>query len=163
MAKIALLVVDVQKAYHEFPLMKSSVDLSLFTILPSIELFRQTKNPIFFIQNTDEYVPENSPSFELSPALKRLENEYQVIKHHANSFHKTDLHERLKKENVEFVVICGLSAGGCVNATVQGAMENGYKVAILQNGIAAIRDSYIQMTQETCPVVALEVLKYFLG
>lgn len=164
MTKTALIVVDVQKIYHEFPLLKPSVDLSLFTITPALQLFRETSNPVFFVQHADNsFVTEGSPGFKLSDAILRRESEDLIVKRYPNSFYKTTLGEKLKKAQVGLVVICGLAASKCVTATIQGALENDFSAAILQWGIADIKDSLIQHTYDTCPVVSLAVLKYFLS
>jgi nicotinamidase-related amidase len=162
MSKVALLVVDVQKAYHEAELMKKSVDWSLFAIREALEIFRNSKNPIYFVHHVGPLTPEGSEGFELSSALSRNETEYQIIKRHGNSFYQTDLKEKLLRENVNFVVICGLAAGGCINATMQGATESGFEAAILQHGIAGPKDSWVEVAHETHPVISRAALKYFL-
>ena len=164
MAKVGLIVVDVQKAFEEIGPLKEVLRMAqMFAICPALELFRQTKNPIFFVQHVGQLTPEGSPGFELSSALNRQETEYQIVKRHPSSFFQTNLKEKLNNEGVEFVVICGLAAGYCVNATMQGATENGFKAAILQHGIVSSKESHIQVTQETNPVISVEALKYFLN
>ena len=163
MKKTALIVVDIQKIYHEFPMLKNSVDLSLFSINSALQFFRQISSPVFFVQHADDsFVPEGSPGFELSDAIECKKDEYRIVKRYPNSFYQTSLAEKLKMEQVGLVVICGLAASKCVMATVQGAVENGFKAAFLQHGVADIKDSLVQTPYETCPVVSVDVLKYFL-
>ncbi len=163
MSKVALLVVDVQRAFQEIPVLKPSLEMAInFAIKPALELFRETKNPIFFIQHIGALTPEGSPGFELSTSFQRQEKEYQITKKFPNSFFQTDLKEKLAREDVGFVVICGMAAGYCVNATVQGATEAGLKTAILQHSIASHKESHIQVAYETNPVISLEALKFFL-
>lgn len=163
MTKTALIVLDFQKFYHAFPLLKPSMDLSLFTINPTLQLFRQTSNPVFFIQHADDIVVEGTSGFDISDAIHHGENEHRILKHHRNSFYQTTLAEKLQKEQVGFVVICGLAATQCVTATVQGASENGFRAAILQHGVADIKDDLIQTAHFTCPVVSLEALRFYLS
>ena len=163
MKKTALIVVDVQKIYHEFPLLKNSVDLALFAIKPTIQLFHQTSNPVIFVQHADDiFSIEGSSGFELSDAIECKENDYRIVKRYPNSFYKTPLAEKLVQENVGLIVVCGLAASKCVMATIQGAVEHGFQAAFLQHGVADIKDSLVQTPYETCPAVSIDVLKYFL-
>jgi nicotinamidase-related amidase len=162
-SKVGLIVVDVQKAFHESDLLKKSVDWSMYAIGNALQIFRDTGNPIFFIQDDGVFAPKGTPGFELSPALNVRENEYRITKRNPNGFFQTNLKEKLLGEKVEFVVICGLSAQFCVNATFQGAEENGFKAAILNHGIASLKETWVQTTLETRPLVSFDVLKYFLA
>lgn len=167
---VALLVVDVQKAYQHFRLPNESgkifgdtIEKSLWVIGQTLSLFREKKKPIVFVQHTDFMVQENSEGFKLADGLERKETEYQVIKRYPNSFFKTDLAEKLLKEDVGFVIVCGLAAGGCVDATVQGAMENDLGVAVLRHAVAGIKEDYVRVTQEIHPTISVEALKFFLA
>lgn len=163
MAKVALLVVDLQKAFYEVEALKAPIDMSMmFAVNPALGLFRETGHPVFFVQHAGEMSPEGSPGFDLLPALGRREKEYQVTKRMPNSFHGTELAGMLKNEGVEFVVVCGLSALFCVNATIQGAQENGFKVALLQHGAVSHDPNYARVAHEIAPVISLEALQYFL-
>lgn len=162
--KTALIVVDVQKFFHDFPLLKNSVDLALFSINSALQFFRQVSNPVFFGQHTDDsYLPEGCSGFELSDAIDRKSNEQQIVKRFPNSFYQTDLAEKLRKEQVGLVVICGLSASKCIMATIQGALENGFKAAFLQHAVADIKESLVLTPYEVCPVVSVDVLKYYMS
>lgn len=163
MSKVGLLVVDLQSAFTQIDQLKEPLNMAvMFGVMPALEVFRQTKNPVFFVQHAGPFTSEGSPGFDLLPALARRETEYSVVKRHPSSFFQTDLKEKLQKEGVEFVVVCGLAAGYCVNATMQGAVENGFKAALLQNGIVSHKESHIQVAYETHPVISVESLKYFL-
>jgi len=164
MSKVGLIVVDVQSAFSQIEPLKESLNMAvMFGICPALEVFRKTQNPIFFVQHVGDFTPEGSPGFDLLPALARRETEYQVVKRRPNSFLQTDLNEKLKSEGVEFLVVCGLAAGYCVNATMQGATEHGFKAAILQHGIVSHKESHVQVAYETHPVISVETLKYFLA
>ncbi|OAI48819.1 hypothetical protein AYO45_00660 [Gammaproteobacteria bacterium SCGC AG-212-F23] len=163
MKKTALVILSLQKAFHEFAPLKSAVDLSLFAINSALQVFRQTSNPVFFIQHTDDsLILEGSPGFDLIDNVECKKGEYRIIKRHRNGFYQTTLAEQLKNEQVGFVVVCGLAASKCVTATVVGALENGFEAAFLQWGVADIKETLTQTPYETIPVVSTEALKYFL-
>ncbi len=163
MTKFALLIVDMQNAFGEIPSLKESLGAALVTeICPIIELFRKTKNSIFFIQHVGKLTPEGTREFDLLAPLVRHENEFQIIKYHRNSFFKTDLADRLLESRIEFVVVCGYAAGYCVNATAQGAAEHGFKVALLRGGIVGDKETHVQVAFETHPVISRESLKHQL-
>jgi nicotinamidase-related amidase len=58
-----------------------------------------------------------------------------------SGFQGTDLDDRLKKRGVGKLVIGGLATDYCVKATVLDAIELGYAVTVVSNGIAGVNIS----------------------
>ncbi|HSW92989.1 MAG TPA: hypothetical protein VLJ15_01390 [Gammaproteobacteria bacterium] len=48
-------------------------------------------------------------------------------------------------------------------ATIQGALEHGFKAVFLQHGVADIKESLVLTPYEVCPVVSVDVLKYYMS
>ena len=51
---------------------------------------------------------------------------------------KTGLTHFLKQEKIDSLIICGLATEYCVKFTVLDALENGFKVTVVQDGIKGI-------------------------
>ena len=54
----------------------------------------------------------------------------QLEKRHASSFHGTELDEWLRDQNVDSVVVTGLTTSGCVRATAVDGLQNNYRVVV---------------------------------
>lgn len=167
--KVALVVVDLQKAYQHFRLPQeserlfgASIERALFIVKPAVDLFRERKQSVVFVQHSDPLVAEGSDAFQLADNLVAQPNERCIVKRHPNSFFRTELAEQLRADGVGFVVVCGFAAGGCVDATVQGANERDFGVAILRHGIAGLKDDYVRVSQEIHPTISTEALRFFL-
>lgn len=62
-----------------------------------------------------------------------------VIKEHwaQNGFANTDLDQQLKQHGVQRVIVIGLLANTCIEATARAAMELGYHVTLVKDATAA--------------------------
>ena len=54
----------------------------------------------------------------------------QLEKRHASSFHGTELDEWLRNQEVDSVVVTGLTTSGCVRATAVDGLQNNYRVVV---------------------------------
>ncbi|MFO7539566.1 MAG: isochorismatase family protein, partial [Chloroflexota bacterium] len=59
-----------------------------------------------------------------------------------NAFWETELDALLQSDGVDFVVVSGYVAEFCVLSTGRGALERGYRSAILADGIAGMNGRY---------------------
>jgi ureidoacrylate peracid hydrolase len=53
-----------------------------------------------------------------------------------NSFHGTDLHEKLRSHGIEKVILAGLTSQTCIEGTGRHALEAGYHVTFLVDAVA---------------------------
>ena len=60
---------------------------------------------------------------------------------------------------MDFVVVAGYIAEYCVLSTLRGALERGYRGAILYQAIASLDSRYTRFTVEISPHIALVDLK----
>jgi maleamate amidohydrolase len=72
---------------------------------------------------------------ELDAALGRLPNEDIIEKHWPSAFFDTDLADRLKQQNVDSLVITGLTTSGCVRASVLDGMQYEYPVVVPREAV----------------------------
>ena len=62
--------------------------------------------------------------------LPIVETDLQLEKRHASSFHGTDLDNWLRANQVDTVVVTGLTTSGCVRATAVDGLQNNYRVLV---------------------------------
>lgn len=96
------------------------------------------------------------------PALAPREGEVVISQHHMfDSFMGTDLEQQLRARGIERVVIAGLTSQTCVEGTGRHALEAGYHVTFLKDGVsefteaahrAAIDISYPTFGHETLSI-----------
>lgn len=132
MQKTALLVIDVQNAmfdesgpiYDGEQLLKNLQDL--------IDKARTANVPVFFVQHNDEEFISGTPPWEIHSSV--APNEGVVIqKHTPDSFHETELHEKLKAEQIQNLVVAGNQTEFCVDTTSRRAFSLGYNVTLVKD------------------------------
>jgi len=71
------------------------------------------------------------------PPLKPQGGEV-ILQHHRmfDSFHGTDLHDQLRANRIEKVIFAGLTSQTCIEGTGRHALEAGYHVTFLVDGVA---------------------------
>ena len=67
---------------------------------------------------------------QFDPRLPIVETDLQLEKRHASSFHGTDLDNWLRNNQVDTVVVTGLTTSGCVRATAVDGLQNNYRVLV---------------------------------
>ena len=67
---------------------------------------------------------------QFDPRLPIIETDLQLEKRHASSFHGTDLDNWLRTNQVDTVVVTGLTTSGCVRATAVDGLQNNYRVLV---------------------------------
>ena len=73
-----------------------------------------------------------------------------VISEHwgQNGFANTDLDLQLKQRNIEKIIVVGMVANTCVEATARGGAELGYHVTLVRDATAAFSFEAMHATQE---------------
>lgn len=111
-----------------------------------LNTFRQHSWPVFF--TTVVYQNEHQASIfrqrlpdlnilqqgshwtEIHPELDKQQNEHLIEKHWPSGFFATQLAEQLVLEEVDSLVVTGLTTSGCVRATVVDALQHNYPVFV---------------------------------
>lgn len=78
----------------------------------------------------------DAPWVRVDPRLAPREGEPVVSKLFASSFFGTNLATMLTSAGADTVVVTGASTSGCVRATVVDAMQYGYRVVVVEEGVA---------------------------
>jgi nicotinamidase-related amidase len=130
--KTAILVIDLQQGLIE----DSGKPFDFENVIQRVNAItthaRKCQWPVILIQH--ETVEGNwkygNTGWPLLPELQAGSNDFRVRKTTPNSFHKTELDEILKNNQVERVVICGYATEYCVDTTVRAAAALGYDIQI---------------------------------
>ncbi len=75
---------------------------------------------------------------EVVDALAPAENETVIDKTRYSAFYDTDLHQRLRDDGVETLIVCGVTTNVCVESTVRDAFFRDIRVVVPSDGTAAV-------------------------
>ena len=155
----ALLIIDVQEEYigdrREEPLYKETFEYINYVS----GLFRKKGKKVIVVRHIEG---EDTKGMENVNELMLDGTETEVIKSYGNSFWKTDLEKMLREDGTDFLVLCGNAAEFCVLATYNGAIERGFRAAILQNGVFAATDTGLRDIAFNRPVISYQAIEYML-
>ncbi len=157
--KPALLVIDPQNDFFagDNPNL-AEFQATIPVINAAIALFREQQWPVVFVQHTSPNKPIGSYAWAISKLFDCQLTDTQFSKTHYNAFWNTDLNFILKAEAVDFVVVCGYVAEYCVLSTLRGALERGYRGAILEHSIASLNNLHTQLTWDISPHITFDDL-----
>ncbi len=71
----------------------------------------------------------------IDPRVKPQEDEVVIEKCWASGFFGTDLKEHLVAENVDSLVVTGLTTSGCVRATAVDGLQHNYPVIVVKDAV----------------------------
>ena len=164
--KLALLVIDVQKAFFEFGLTTTqSLNDAIEYINAAIALFRERGLPVISVQHMDEtekLVP-GQEGFDLPEALNVLPSDVHIHKTYGNSFNKTSLAEELRDLGVDTVIVTGFCAEHCVLSTYRGAQDLDLTPILLRGSLASGVPENIKFVESISDIVSYGALKKIVG
>jgi len=83
-----------------------------------------------------------TPGAQINDSVRPQETEAVVLKHRPNSFHETDLLDRLRDAGVTTLTICGAMTQMCVDATTRAAVDHGFKTTVVSDACGAKATSF---------------------
>ncbi len=133
--KSAVLIIDLQVGLFEEPGKPFDYGNVVTRINALSSFARDNDIPVFFIQHEtkDGVLKYNTPGWQLVGDLDVDPNDYFIRKTTPNSFHKTNLEEILRHENVKKIIVCGYATEFCVDTTVRAAAALGYQIDIVSD------------------------------
>lgn len=155
----AFLIIDMQEEFIGNRRGTKEFEYAIASINYVGDLFRNKDKPVIVVRDISE---GQTDEFNNVKELKVSKIDNEILKVDNNSFWNTSLHEILQQKNVDFIVIAGNAAEFCVTATYFGALERGYKVAMLQNGVLAETTSGLETHNSLRPLISYTSLKHFL-
>lgn len=103
-----------------------------------LDYFREKNLPLFHVQHI--FPDRGAPFFaagtegaSIHQSVTPLENETVIQKQLPNSFLHTSLEEKLRKEEVEHVVILGMMSHMCIDATSRAAVDLGFSCTVIED------------------------------
>ena len=159
----ALVVIDIQNAY--IPMMECG-DMEGFqnNINELMSMFREHDLPVFRVHHSSpERGPEpDSDGFRFPDVFDTSEDDIVIVKSRSCSFLKTDLEELLREKDRNLLVLCGLSATGCVLSTFFGSMERDFYTVMVEDAVISHKETYTKMIEDICKARSIEEIKEIL-
>jgi nicotinamidase-related amidase len=132
-----LLIIDVQRALLD-ELAPSRREELLATLVPLLDRARSTALPVVFVRHDGspgELIP-GTPEWEIASEIAPRAGEPIIDKRFGDAFAQTTLTDVLAVLDADHVIAAGMQTDHCVNATIGGAAERGYRVTLVGDGHA---------------------------
>ncbi len=134
-----LIIVDVQKAFDEWEAAgrrRNNPD-ALDRIADILADFRAKRAPVVHMRhasrNPASRFQADLPGFAVKDEVREQSGEPVIVKHGNSSFIGTDLEARLRRDNIDTVVIVGASTNYCVETTARMAGNLGFKAKLVRD------------------------------
>lgn len=163
--KPALLVIDIQNVWlRSSQGLRESLEMRVEVINSAIALFRNKGLPIIRVYHVDKGKGPRpgTEEFEFLPSIEISDADTMVIKNYKNAFNRTGLMQILAENGIDVVILCGLSATGCVMATYIGAEDQDLHPFLLRDGVAASSEENVRFAEEIFETLSLGALAQVL-
>jgi nicotinamidase-related amidase len=150
--RTALLVVDMQNSYFEFPELEEQRESVTEKVNELIRAARAGDCPIVLIRTQHERDRSTwtvnmhddgegfaFPGTEQAEYVAGLDTEGGVglVKTRDSAFFDTDLAARLRNLDVTHVMLCGISTHSCVSQTAVDAFAHNFRAAVARDSVAS--------------------------
>lgn len=136
---IALIVVDVQRAFDEWEVAgqaRNNPD-AIFRIADLLAAFRAKGTPIFHIRHEgtrpDSSFAPDQTGYRVKDEAQERGGEPVIVKRVNSAFIGTDLEVRLRAANIRTAVICGATTNHCVETTTRMAGNLGFDAWLVRD------------------------------
>ncbi|MDX2430071.1 MAG: isochorismatase family cysteine hydrolase, partial [Bacteroides sp.] len=117
--------------------------------------FSEVANPLINLINNS--MARGTKGAELDHRLLVV-SDLLVAKRRSDSFNKTNLDQILTDRQIEKLVIVGLDAEKCVLSSIEAALNRGYKVTVIADGVIAGEEPVKIHMLDTYREMGVEVL-----
>ncbi len=105
-----------------------------------LETWRKLQLPVFHIihssQDPKSPLHKSQPGFKIKDELKPIDSEPLIIKHVNSAFIGTSLKEQLTTQNIQTLVIVGLTTNHCISTTTRMAGNYGFNTILISDATA---------------------------
>lgn len=132
-----LLIIDVQRALLDELAPARRAEL-LGTLVPMLKRARSMGLPVVYVRHDGspvELIP-GTPEWEIASEIAPRAGEPIVEKRSSDAFAQTTLMDVLAALDADHLIVSGMQTDFCVNATIGGAVERGYRVTLVSDGHA---------------------------
>lgn len=168
MENTALLIIDVQNDYFQGGKMSlPGAEQAAEKISKLLEGFRSQKLPVVHVrhhslrENATFFIP-GTDGADFHGSVKPLTTEKLITKNYPNSFKQTDLQEYLETQGITKLVITGMMAFMCVDATVRAAKDLDFDCTLVHDCTATPPTEFagISCSAEQAKSVIMAALAY---
>jgi nicotinamidase-related amidase len=147
LGKTALLVIDMQKYFGSIakPILEKVVSLITVCRKRGIKVLytrhdhRRKNDGSMLSKWWGELIMYGSEEWKLIDGLDAASEDI-IDKNRYNTFHETDLDQRLQNAGIEDIIISGVMTNCCVETTARSAFDHDYGVFVVANACAAAND-----------------------
>lgn len=149
MMKPAVVVIDMQKYFFRTEERRASLPGLILAVNQLIDYAEKKSFPVFQVKTIhkadrstwnlvmkkydDGALLEGSGEAELLPEIHVNQKQEIVIKTRQSTFIRTDFEERLKRLDVDTLILCGVFTHGCVGRTAVDAYERDFHVILAKD------------------------------
>jgi len=126
----ALLVVDMQNGVVARAHARDAVVANICRL---VELARQEKVPVVWVEHTESHLPRGSDAWRIVPELSPDAAEPHIEKSYGDAFEDTELEIVLSSLGVGKLVLVGAQTDQCIRATLHGAFVRGYDAILVSD------------------------------
>ncbi|MHB8062411.1 MAG: cysteine hydrolase family protein [Ruminiclostridium sp.] len=136
---IALIIIDIQNFYFGENGLDGSVEASL-NAKRLLHYFRDNCLPVFHVQHIKDdasnLTAEQKTIVQIHQNVEPIEGEAVIVKKTPGSFKGTQLLEKLRKKDIDELVICGMMSNMCVDTTTREAFDLDFKCNVIYDACA---------------------------
>ncbi len=143
--RTALILIDIQKGLDEVEYYggkRNNPDAENNARL-ILEFFRKNRMPVYHVKhnstNSGSPLHPEKPGNEIKELVKPIGKEPVFGKTVNSAFIGTDLENELKKDQIQHLVIIGLTLEHCISTSVRMASNLGFKVTLISDATAAFQ------------------------
>ncbi len=139
----ALILVDIQNDYFTGGLWPvDEMDKVAQSAADVLAQARQRGDLVIHIRHeaisgSAAFFRPGTPGADIHSSVAPIRDEAVILKHRPNSFHETDLHERLQSAGIKEITIIGAMSQMCIDATARAARDLGYDVTLVADACGA--------------------------
>jgi len=132
--RAALLVIDMQRAWVGSDALTADGAHVTSNVAGIVDSARAAGIPVIFVVDVSMRWRFGERQLSLVDPLEVLEEDQIVEKRRQNGFLETDLADLLRGMGATALLITGYASHECVRATVEGALEEGFEIIIVEDG-----------------------------
>ncbi|MFC0600184.1 isochorismatase family protein [Streptomyces palmae] len=135
--RTALVLIDLMERIVDLPLEPRPGSEVVEAALTLAAGCRAAGAPVVAVRVERPNVAEQPPGSGLVKGVAELADEV-VVKRTIGGFHGTELHELLRKRDVDTLVFAGIATNLGVESTARAAADHGYDLVFVEEGLAAL-------------------------
>lgn len=98
------------------------------------------RSPLFKHNKPNNWLKLSETSTDFDPRLNYQANDIVVVKHRVSAFYATTLEAILNANQIEHIIVCGVSTNLAVEGTARDAHDRNYYVTIASDACATFND-----------------------